>query len=297
MAGPVDRALNGLQESPSSYLPPMLASNRVKSLIQGGFMNSWWSAIDAVARFSQLMEVAVVLFSGLSLAAIYFLRKSDRRLLELFNQQDLMSTRRLKSVETAAGDIRKEMLDAQQERDILEQRLRVKEAEFKKIHTALDAVKQKQAAAEKILKERNLGLGKVADGASETTVMPAAPVSALSREQREQLVALLDPGPKGDIDILAVMGEEKSYRLAKELEDIFSADGWTTNGVIQSAFSQIPEGLILSVQSKDTAPSYASFIQRTMATVGFPITAAVNRKYREWSLTLVVGRPSDQCGQ
>jgi hypothetical protein len=297
MAGPVDRALNGLQESPSSYLPPMLASNRVKSLIQGGFMNSWWSAIDAVARFSQLMEVAVVLFSGLSLAAIYFLRKSDRRLLELFSQQDLMSTRRLKSVETAAGDIRKEMLDAQQERDILEQRLRVKEAEFKKIHTALDAVKQKQAAAEKILKERNLGLGKVADGASETTVMPAAPVSALSREQREQLVALLDPGPKGDIDILAVMGEEKSYRLAKELEDIFSADGWTTNGVIQSAFSQIPEGLILSVQSKDTAPSYASFIQRTMATVGFPITAAVNRKYREWSLTLVVGRPSELCGQ
>jgi hypothetical protein len=255
------------------------------------FMNSWWSAIDAVARFSHVMEVAMVLFSCLSLAAIFFLRKSDRRLLDLFSEQDQKSTRRLKSVETAAGDIRKEMLDAQQERDILEERLKLKEAEFTKIRTALEEVKKKQAAAAQNLKDRNLGAENAADGAAEMTVMPTAPVTALSREQREQLVSLLDPGPKGDIDILSVIGDEKSYRLAKELEDVFNADGWTTNGVVQSAFSQVPDGIILSVNSKETAPSYASFIQRTLATVGFPITAAVNRKYREWSLTLVIGKP------
>jgi hypothetical protein len=256
-------------------------------------MNLWWNTIDAVARFSQLMEVGVVLFSGLTLGAIYFLRQSDLRLFKLFNDQDIISTRRIKSVETAAGDIRKEMLDAQQERDILEQRLKVKEAEFNKIRTALEAVKDKQKAVEKTIKERSLAADNACGDSSASAAMTAAPANALSTEQREQLVGLLDPGPKGDIDILSVIGDEKSHRLAKELEDIFSADGWTINGVIQSAFSQIPEGIILSVNSKETAPSYASFIQRTLTTIGFPITAAVNRKYREWSLTLVVGRSSE----
>jgi hypothetical protein len=253
--------------------------------------------MDTVARLRQWIEVAAILLSGLSLTAIYFWRKSDRRLLTLFSEQDIQSTRRLKSVETAAGDIRKEMLDAQQERDILEQRLKVKEAEFNKIRASLEAVKQKQAAAEKILNARTHGAGKASGSPGEPAAIPAVPSSLLGRQIRDQLIALLDPGPKGDIDILAVIGDEKSYRLAKELEEIFNADGWTTNGVIQSAFSQPPEGIILSVNGKETAPSYASFIQRTLATAGFPVTAAVNRKYREWSLTLVVGSSAEPTCQ
>jgi hypothetical protein len=91
-----------------------------------------------------------------------------------------------------------------------------------------------------------------------------------------------------------VVGDETSQATAEQLEEILSNDGWKTNGVAQSAFSRPPKGFALAVHSKETAPSYASFLQRVFTTIGLEVSALVDeKKYREWSLTVIVGSMDD----
>jgi beta-lactam-binding protein with PASTA domain len=82
------------------------------------------------------------------------------------------------------------------------------------------------------------------------------------------------------VDIFCVMGDEMSELTAKQLEEILTADGWKTNGVAQSAFSEPPKGLVLAVNSKETAPSYASFLQRVFSTIGIDVAAKMDKKYQ-----------------
>lgn len=253
-------------------------------------MLSIWNSISGATALSHILEAGVVLSAGCCFTSIFLLRRMDRRMAEMRDDSHDSSSKRLKSIETAAGDIRKELLDVQQERDILVEKLKMKEEEFKKLHSALDEAVKKSADQKAEIKEECSSDGKTVQPDKlepEATMQTQGP---LSREQREQLIALLDPGPKGDVNILSVIGDDTSHQLAVELDEIFNADGWTTKGVAQSAFSKMPEGILLSVHSKETAPSYASFVQRTMATIGFPVSATVNNKYREWSFTLIVGK-------
>jgi hypothetical protein len=85
------------------------------------------------------------------------------------------------------------------------------------------------------------------------------------------------------------MGDEGSEETAQQLDEILTADGWKTNGVAQSAFSNPPRGILLTVNSKETAPSYASFLQRVFSTIGLEVSAKIDNKFREWSLTIIVG--------
>ncbi|MGA6926028.1 MAG: hypothetical protein WBY88_10125, partial [Desulfosarcina sp.] len=119
------------------------------------------------------------------------------------------------------------------------------------------------------------------------------PEGGLSESQREQLIDLLDPGPKGNVDIFCVMGDEGSELTARQLEAVLTADGWKTNGVAQSSYTTPPKGLLLAVNSKETAPSYASFLQRVFSTIGMEVSARIDKKYREWSLTVIVGTVDD----
>ncbi|MBI5062603.1 MAG: hypothetical protein HZB87_03800 [Desulfatitalea sp.] len=74
------------------------------------------------------------------------------------------------------------------------------------------------------------------------------------------------------------------------MKQIFDDQGWSTSEIIQNAFSQPPEGFVLVIHSKETAPSYAKFLQRTLTTMGFSVSAQINNKYREWSISLIVGQ-------
>ena len=89
------------------------------------------------------------------------------------------------------------------------------------------------------------------------------------------------------------MGDPGSELTAKELEEILANDGWKTNGVSQSAFAKPPKGIVLAVNSKETAPSYASFLQRVFSTIGMTVSAKFDDKFREWSLTVIVGTIND----
>ncbi len=250
---------------------------------------SLWNTISGITALSRILEIGMIIGAGICFASVFMLRRSDKRMAELRNDNVDMSSKRMKSIESAAGDIRKELLEVQQERDILIEKLKAKEEDYHKLQLVLDDTVKKSATLQQSFKDDTHGTKENPDLRISTSAS-SRPENPLSREQREQLIALLDPGPKGDVDILSIIGDDRSHLLATELDSIFTADGWTTKGVAQSAFSKQPEGIVLSVHSKETAPSYASFIQRTMATIGFPVTAAVNNKYREWSLTLIVGK-------
>jgi hypothetical protein len=248
-----------------------------------------WNSIFGVTFVSHVLEIGIFIGTICCLTSIILLQRSDRQMAELRSDNFNSSSKRLKSIESVAGDIRKELLDVQQERDILLEKLKVREEEYHKLHLALDEAVKKNSDLRHSVNESSLK-GTTNRKTKQESEVGVEPKSPMSRDQREQLTALLDPGPKGDIDILSVIGDDTSSLLANELNEIFKADGWTTKGVAQSAFSKVPEGIVLSVHSKETAPSYASFIQRTMATIGFSVSAAVNNKYREWSLTLIVGK-------
>lgn len=247
---------------------------------------SLWNSIFGVTVLGHVLEIGIFLGIFCCLTSIIQLRRQDRQMVELHSENFDSSSQRLKSIESAAEDVHKELLDAQHERNILLKKLKVKEEEYQKLHLALEEAVKKNSNLKHSTKD-SFSKSNTGEKSKQTLGEPQSP---LSREQREQMIALLDPGPKGDVDILSVIGDDKSSMLANELNEIFKADGWTTKGVAQSAFSKVPEGIVLSVHSKETAPSYASFIQRTMATIGFPISATVNNKYREWSLTLIVGK-------
>jgi len=259
-------------------------------------MLSLWNTISGVTALNYMFEIGAILSVGWCITSIVQLRRSDRRMAELRDDSMTMSSQRMKTIESAAGGIRKELLDVQQANDILVEKLKGKDDEIQRLHIALEetakkSVQPKRTGKETSSQERSGHNQEQSEHKPSQEAKPAVESkSALSREQRDQLIALLDPGPKGDVDILAVIGDDTSIQLAHELDEIFKADGWTTKGVAQSAFSRVPEGIVLSVNSKETAPSYASFIQRTMATIGFQVSASVNNKYREWSLTVIVGK-------
>ena len=112
---------------------------------------------------------------------------------------------------------------------------------------------------------------------------------ALDAQQRKMLAKMLSSGPKGEVDIISVLEDPVSHETALALKQIFEDQGWSASEIIQSAFSHPPEGLVLVIHSKATAPSYAKFLQRTLTTIGLPVSAQISAKYREWSISLIVG--------
>ena len=110
-----------------------------------------------------------------------------------------------------------------------------------------------------------------------------------SIEQREQLLHKLKESPKGDLIIYSVLGDAESTRYASEFKNIFENSGWGVKGVNLSVYKEIPEGLMFVIHSKESAPSYTSFLWRTLKNVGIKIPAVINNSYPEGTLTLIVG--------
>jgi hypothetical protein len=257
---------------------------------------NWWHNLESVANANRIALYATMSFAALTLLSsliMALLSKRRARVQTAFGGiADSDSSSPAKQRSLLGGEVAEidtTLRTALEQSDELAQKLGAKDAEIEALRRQLKEERQKQQATEHLLAEQQRR--EQVHEENERMVKAQAAVRArLPKAERNHLKALLEPGPKGDIDIIAVMDNEASGLLAEELRQIFEADGWTTKPVIQSAFSEMPDGLLLAVNSRDTAPSYASFLQRTFSTIGFKVSATVNRKYREWSLTLVVGK-------
>ncbi len=257
---------------------------------------SWWTDTDAVALVNNMMLLATLIFAALAgLMAFLSAGKTKNHLNGISADLDA-SRKQIKTLEKAAESIRKELLETQQHLDIDQLKLQTSHSSAAELRQALLDARKKLEIAEAAVKAHQQRQKDETDTASPppVAIVPEPePPSGLTANQREQLIDLLDPGPKGNIDIFCVLGDSKSELTAKQLEEIMSNDGWKTSSVTHSAFSNPPKGIVLAVNSKETAPSYASFLQRVFSTIGISVSAKFDSKFREWSLTVIVGNLED----
>ncbi len=253
-------------------------------------MTSLWTNLESLAALNNWLLVGTLVFAaGTGFLVFLFTGKYKSILNRLY--QDLESSQnRVKSLEKTAESIRKELLQTQQHQDISQLKLKTSKSSAEELRQELLDARKRLQIAEAAVKARQEQEDNPEVFDELELELELEPEGGLSDSQREQLVDLLDPGPKGNVDIYCVMDDEMSELTAEHLGEILSNDGWKTNDVARSAFSNPPNGLVLVVNSKETAPSYASFLQRVFATIGMEVSAKIDNKYREWSLSIIVGK-------
>ena len=247
--------------------------------------------MESVAALNNWMLTATLIFAVLTGIMVFLTAGKSRQLVSRLAEDLETSRSRNKSLEKTAEEIRKELLQTQQHQDINQLKLKTSDSSAKELRQALLDARKRLEIAEAAIQAHQERSKINGDGVEtiETLDLELEPEGGLSESQRGQLIDLLDPGPKGNVDFFSVMDDEGSDLTAKQLEAVLAADGWKTNGVAQSAFSDPPKGILLAVNSKETAPSYASFLQRVFSTIGLEVSAKMDSKYREWSLTVIVG--------
>lgn len=254
-------------------------------------MISWWTDMESVALLNNILLAGTLLFSAITGLLIYLSAgKNKTQTKELENALD-KSRKQAKTLEKAAESIRKELLEVLQHQDINQLKLETSTSSAAELRQELLAARKRLEIAEAAVKARKKKetSSKHQADVSSLELEPEKPETGLTASQRDHLIGLLEPGPKGNIDIICVLGDAKSELTAEQLDEILSNDGWKTNGVTQSAFSRPPKGIVLAVNSKETAPSYASFLQRVFSTIEMTVSAKIDSKFREWSLTVIVG--------
>lgn len=260
-------------------------------------MLSWWTHIEPVAALNSWMLMGTLVFAVLTGIMVYLTAGRSKTLIARLHEKLESSHKRTKALEKTAEEIRRELLETQQYQDINQLKLKSSKSSTEELRQALFDARKRLEIAEAAIKAHPLQAEKSGQeidtaetpGLELELELELEPEGGLSETQREQLIDLLDTGPKGNLDIFYVMGDQMSELTARQFEEILTADGWKTNGVAQSAFSTPPKGIMLVVNSKETAPSYASFLQRVFSTIGMEVSAKIDSKYREWSLTVVVG--------
>lgn len=253
-------------------------------------MFQWWQNFESVAAFNTWMQLIAIIGAAATLICVFLLWANGNQMVKGLADREKDTRKRIKAVESAAEQIRKDLLATQQNQDIADQKRRLAEMDADALRKEMDNIRKRYSKAEGALKEQ---IDELKDfnitqsrGLSQKS---KAKKTSLDDRQKSTLAKQLSSGPKGEVDIISVLDNSESNHLATQLKAIFDEHGWTTKGIIQSAFSNSPEGIVLVIHSKQTAPSYAKFLQQTFTSIGFPVSAQINKKYREWSISIVVG--------
>jgi len=249
--------------------------------------------LDSVAVFNSWMQLVAMVGAALTTVSILLLWINGSRMSRYLIEREQSASKKIKAVEKAAEQIRKELLATQQNQDIADQRRRLAEMDAGSLRKEMEKIRNRYASVEGALKDRidELKDMNITHSGTTTQNLDVVPQKGfLDDQQKKMLGKLLSSGPKGELDIISVLEDPGSHETAIELKELFDNHGWSTSEIVQSAFTHPPEGLVLVIQSKQTAPSYAKFLQRSLTTIGLPVSAQVNAKYREWSISLLVGQ-------
>lgn len=114
----------------------------------------------------------------------------------------------------------------------------------------------------------------------------------LTPEQRARLVEILKSSPKGEVDIVCVLGDGEGFAFATELDGVLKAAGWTASGggVSQVAYSGgNPIGAGIIVHSSQTVPPYAAALQHAFELIGFPLPGAEKSDLPAGKVQLLIG--------
>ena len=280
-------------------------------------MFEWLNSVESLAAFNNWMQLIALIFTAMTAISVLFIWVNGNRMTNFLIEREKSAGRKIKAVEKAAEQIRKELLATQQSQDIADQKRRLAEMDSGSLRQEMESIRKRYSDVEGALKDRieelkdmNITQTFSGSGTNNSSTAGRSPVEPdsvstptesqtidvvqekglLDAHRNKMLNKLLSSGPKGELDIISVLEDPSSHDLAQEIKKIFDEQGWSTSEIIQSAFSRPPEGFVLIIHSKQTAPSYAKFLQRTLTTIGLPVSAQVNNKYREWSISMVVGQ-------
>jgi len=262
-------------------------------------MIPWWQNLDSLIAINGWVQFIAVLGGLATIVSVLFLWSYGNKMINILINREKKASQKIAAVEKAAEHIRKELLSTQQNQDIADQRRHLAEMDADSLRKELEHSRKRYAQAETALKDRigdlkNLqithGLKTTKPSDAQTVPIAEIPKTALDMQQKEILAKLLASGPKGELDIIAVLDNTSSFEMAQELKKILDYHGWATRDIVQSAFSKPPDGMVLVIHSKPTAPSYAKFLQKTLTTLGLSVSAQINDKYPEWSISLIVGQ-------
>jgi hypothetical protein len=262
--------------------------------MKGEPMFSWWQSLESVFAFNNWMQMLAMFGAALTTVSILLLWVHGNRMTRFLSEREQSTSKKIKAVEKAAEQIRKELLATQQNQDIADQRRRLAEMDAETLRKEVEKTRNRYAQAEGALKERieelkDMNITQTQGGPERRPARLPVKKGGIDAQQRKMLAKLLSSGPKGELDIISMLEDPQSHEFALIMKKIFDEQGWSTSEIIQSAFSHPPDGFVLMIHSKQTAPSYAKFLQRTLTTIGLPVSAQINNKYREWSISLVVG--------
>ena len=260
-------------------------------------MFQFWTNLEALASLSGWIQVVAVLSAAATTVFVFLLWSNGNRMISFLIDRERHASNRIKAVEKAAEQIRRELLETQQNQDIADQKRRLAEMDAGALRKEMEKIRSRYSMAEGALKDRidelkDMNITQTSGSSGLGHITTRELQSTLDSQQRKMLISLLKSGPKGELDLIAVLDDSDSNSLALDFKKIFDEQGWTTQGIVQSAFSSPPKGLSLVIHSKQTAPSYAKFLQRTFTTLGLPVTVQINNKFREWSISLIVGQVS-----
>lgn len=259
-------------------------------------MDSWWNNLDSLSAFNTWMEILTLLAAALTLICVVLLWRNGNAMVRHLIDRERRASKRIKAVEKTAEQIRRELLATQQSQDIADQQRRLAQMDAETLRKEMQTVRNRYRDAEGALKNRIDELKDIGSSTQGTTQGASIsetyrdPGSTLDSQQKRMLSKLLKTGPKGEIDIISVLDDPDSHQAAIEMKSIFERQGWNCQDIVQSAFTNPPQGIVLVIHSKQTAPSYAKFLQRTLTGAGLPVSAQINNKYREWSLSIIVGQ-------
>ena len=123
-----------------------------------------------------------------------------------------------------------------------------------------------------------------------TEAQQRQPPRKLTEDQREQLVRTLREIPKVPLAVVSLREDGESYTFAKELDALFNAAGWATQGVSQQTMSGIPPGLTFFTKSGEAATfTRAVHLKDTLHAMGIAAHSRAHARMPQGLLTLVIG--------
>ncbi|MBI5062602.1 MAG: hypothetical protein HZB87_03795 [Desulfatitalea sp.] len=117
-------------------------------------MFAWWNSLEATAAFNTWMQLFAMLGAALTTISILLLWWNGNRMANYLSEREQSTHKKIKAVEKAAEQIRKELLATQQNQDIADQRRRLAEMDADSLRKDVERTRKRYSEAEGALKDR-----------------------------------------------------------------------------------------------------------------------------------------------
>lgn len=112
----------------------------------------------------------------------------------------------------------------------------------------------------------------------------------ITPEQKQELIALLKPAPKGPVSVNSVITSGEAVQLSDEIKDVLIASGFNVPDLpfTEGLFGLNRTGAFLWFKDKDHPPQHAKFIQEAFHRVGITLPGDPHPELSDPEMVVVV---------